>query len=98
MHNLDDLVLIIASKYGENGLLEVIRNLKYVKESGEYFGKEELVKMMLWGEDEYSILLNILPYISVDEKEILASIILKIEELNIESLEGKVKEVLNLLI
>lgn len=97
MHNLDDLVLIIAGKHDKNGLLEVIRNLKYVKESGEYFGKEELVKMMLWGEAEYSTLLNILSYISVDEKDILASIILKIEESNIESLEKKLKEVLDFL-
>ncbi|MBU3104314.1 hypothetical protein [Clostridium gasigenes] len=49
------------------------------------------------GEAEYSTLLNILSYISVDEKDILASIILKIEESNIESLEKKLKEVLDFL-
>lgn len=97
MENLNECVLIIADKYGENGLLEVIKNLKYVKESGEYFGKEALIKMIMWGDDEYSTLLNVLPDINVTEREILISILLKIKEDNIESLEEKIKELLVLL-
>ena len=97
MENLDECILMIADKYDENGLLEVIKNLKYVKDSGEYFGKEALIKMILWGDDEYSTLLNVLPDISITEREILISILLKIEENNIESLEEKIKELLDLL-
>ena len=97
MENLDECILMIADKYGENGLLEVIKNLKYVKDSGEYFGKEALIKMIMWGDDEYSTLLNVLPDISITEREILISILLKIEEDNIESLEEKIKELLALL-
>lgn len=97
MENLNECILMIADKYGENGLLEVIKNLKYVKESGEYFGKEALIKMIMWGEDEYSTLLNVLTDINETEREILISILLKIEKDNIESLKEKIKELLALL-
>ncbi|WP_027625511.1 hypothetical protein [Clostridium lundense] len=97
MEELEEFILTIANRYGKDGFLEIIKNLKYVKEAGEYFGKEALVKMIMWSNNEYLIFLSALPHISQSEREILVSILLKIKEDNAESLKERVDELIKLL-
>lgn len=97
MEELEEFILTIADRYGKKGFLEIIKSFKYVKESGEYFGKEALVKMIMWSNNEYITFLSVLPDISEDERKILISILFKIKDDNIESLEQKVKELIGLL-
>ena len=80
MHELEDLVTLIAGKHGGKGMKRLVDNFKIVPSKGQYHGQQYLLQMILNTEDDYEILKSIATDLEQSSKELLFQILIEIKE------------------
>lgn len=90
MHMLEDTVCIIAERFDESGIYEILRNFKKVKQEGSFHGYFCLMNMMLSSFDTEDII-NAAIKLDEKDKKLFISIIEEVKAGNHDDIEEEEK-------
>lgn len=71
MDDLSETIFYIAGRYSKDGLLEILRCLKYTQESGRYFGIDHMIRKILDTNSLYTLWIQLTEELNESDKSFI---------------------------